>query len=445
MINSLSKEQKEAVGLLQIGTLLEYFDLMLYVHMAVLLNELFFPKTDPFTASLLSAFAFCSTYILRPFGALFFGYIGDYFGRKITVIISSFMMALACIIMANLPTYEQIGITAAWGITVCRIFQGLSCQGEIIGVEIYLTEITKPPARYPIVSLTSFFASLGGLISLGLASLLNVLEISWRLAFWIGAAISSIGFTARAHLRETPEFINMQNALKGPNKKIRRAATKWQGSIKNKTILAYFLISCGYPACFYLAYIHCGNILKNSYAYTAEQIIKHNLILAFVQSLSFFAYALISYRIHPLTILKVRLGLFFPVILFYPFLLDNIQTPLELLMLQSIIMGIGIIDVPAAGIFISHFPILKRFTNTSVIYAFSRMAVYIVTSFGMVYLTDAFNDWGVWLMMILFCLGFSWSIHYFKDLEGVPSSSSPFSKIFFNVNVLIKKIRVVYL
>jgi hypothetical protein len=70
---SLTKEQKQAVGLLSIGTMLEYFDLMLYVHMAVLLNELFFPKTDPFTASLLSALAFCSSYILRPFAALIFG------------------------------------------------------------------------------------------------------------------------------------------------------------------------------------------------------------------------------------------------------------------------------------------------------------------------------------------------------------------------------------
>ena len=67
----LTREQKEAVGLLSIGTLLEYFDLMLYIHMAVLLNELFFPKYDPHTAALLSAFTFCSTYLLRPLGALF--------------------------------------------------------------------------------------------------------------------------------------------------------------------------------------------------------------------------------------------------------------------------------------------------------------------------------------------------------------------------------------
>ncbi len=78
----LTKQQTEAVGLLSIGTFLEYFDLMLYVHMAVLLNDLFFPDYDQFTKKLLAALTFCSTYVLRPFGALLFGYIGDYIGRK---------------------------------------------------------------------------------------------------------------------------------------------------------------------------------------------------------------------------------------------------------------------------------------------------------------------------------------------------------------------------
>lgn len=74
---SLTKEQKEAVGLLSIGTFLEYFDLMIYVHMAVLLNELFFPKADTNTAAIYSASAFCSTFVFRPFGALVFGWMGD--------------------------------------------------------------------------------------------------------------------------------------------------------------------------------------------------------------------------------------------------------------------------------------------------------------------------------------------------------------------------------
>ncbi|KJV80633.1 putative mFS type sugar transporter [Rickettsia hoogstraalii str. RCCE3] len=69
---SLNLEQKKAIGILSTGTFLEYFDLMLYVHMTVLLNKLFFPQTDVFTSSLFTALAFCSTYILRPLGALIF-------------------------------------------------------------------------------------------------------------------------------------------------------------------------------------------------------------------------------------------------------------------------------------------------------------------------------------------------------------------------------------
>ncbi|MGL5719728.1 MAG: MFS transporter, partial [Alphaproteobacteria bacterium] len=80
--SSLTTQQKESTALLQAGTFLEYFDLMLYVHMAVFLNELFFPKATGFTASLLGAFAFCSTFVFRPIGALLFGYIGDKIGRK---------------------------------------------------------------------------------------------------------------------------------------------------------------------------------------------------------------------------------------------------------------------------------------------------------------------------------------------------------------------------
>src|SRR3990167_7686 len=145
LLSSLSRSQRESIGLLSIGTFLEYFDLMLYVHMAVLLNELFFPKTDPHTASLIAAFAFCSTFVLRPVGALIFGYIGDNIGRKTTMIITTMMMSISCVIMANLPTYAEIGISAAWVVTICRMVQGLSSMGEIMGAVIYITEITKPP------------------------------------------------------------------------------------------------------------------------------------------------------------------------------------------------------------------------------------------------------------------------------------------------------------
>jgi MFS family permease len=118
---SLTREQKQAIGLLSIGTFLEYFDLMLYVHMAVLLNELFFSQDNEFSAQLLSAFSFCITFIFRPIGAILIGRLGDRIGRKATVIITTTVMSISCVVMANLPTYEQVGIVASWAVTICRI------------------------------------------------------------------------------------------------------------------------------------------------------------------------------------------------------------------------------------------------------------------------------------------------------------------------------------
>ena len=385
--------------------------------MSFILNDLFFPKSDKHTAMLLAAFAFCSTYLLRPIGALLFGYIGDQIGRKMTVVISSFMMGISCILMANLPTYEEIGITAAWGVTLCRVLQSISSQGEIIGAEIYLIEMSTPPARYVLVSLTSFFSSFGGLVALALSVVLTTLKIDWRLAFWIGAAVSSIGFTARTFLRETPDFL-ISKANKRKNKEL-EAQRKTQENVNKKTLLAYFLISCGFPACFYLAYIYFGNILKSDFNYTAAEIIRHNFFLSATQCTGFLLYAFMSYYIHPMRILFFKLVMFAPIILFYPFIINNFQTPTFITILQLIILFFGITDVPAAGVMMAHFPVLKRFTATSVTYAFSRMLVYVVTSFGFVYLTDFFGNWGIWLIMGSITVGFAWAVRYFYVLEGI--------------------------
>ena len=209
----LNRDQKEAIGLLSIGTFLEYFDLMLYVHMAVLLNELFFPQTDPHTAKLLSAFAFCSVFIFRPIGSLVFGWIGDNIGRKYTVIITTMMMSFSCLLIANLPTYSQIGIAASYLLTICRILQGLSSMGEIVGAEIYLTEMTKPPAQYPAVMLIAVCSVLGGTAALGIASLVTSFGLNWRIAFWMGAGTAIVGTIARTTLRETPDFANAKKEL----------------------------------------------------------------------------------------------------------------------------------------------------------------------------------------------------------------------------------------
>ena len=429
ILSSLNREQKEAVGLLQIGTFLEYFDLMLYVHMAVLLNELFFPKTDPHTAALLSAFAFCSTFVLRPFGALIFGYIGDHIGRKSTVILTTLMMSISCVIMANLPTYAQIGLSAAWIVTICRMIQGLSSMGEIIGAEIYITEITVPPAQYPAAALPSLAAAIGGMAALGIAFLVTTYESNWRIAFWVGAGIAVVGSIARTKLRETPDFIEGKRKRQKEieerykNEKRKLCETKKlercikREKLNKKNLIFCFLIFCGWPLSFYLAFIYFNSTLSKTYCYSTEDIIKHNFLLSVVMVIVEIFLIRLSYKIHPLKILKFKgigcliISVFFPIIAF------NCNSCFLIFLAQCSIITFHLAHSPAPSIIIKHFPIFKRFTTTSFIYALTRALMYIITSFGLVYFTEWFGHYGLWIIMLPVTIGFIKGVDHFTKLE----------------------------
>lgn len=411
MINSLNRHQKEAVGLLQIGTFLEYFDLMLYVHMAVLLNELFFPKTDPHTAALLSAFAFCSTYVLRPFGALLFGYIGDHIGRKPTVIITTMMMAFSCIVMASLPTYAQIGIGAAWIVSLCRIFQGLSSMGERIGAEVYIVEITKPPAQYPAVAMCSVSATLGTVFALAIASLVTRKGWDWRIAFWAGATIALVGSIARTRLRETPDFIKA--------KKYKKIISNLNEKVNKKTSLCSFLINLTWPLFFFFVYVYCANILKNQFGYTSTQIIINNFYVSLAQLSSFILWMYLSNKIHPLRILKWKLLPVFILIVLIPTFLINNESAFNLFLLQLLVIFFTPDSMPAESILIKHFPIFKRVTYATFIYALSRALMYVVTSFSLIYITEAFGPNGLLIIFIPTCVGYLYGILHFEKLENL--------------------------
>lgn len=420
---SLTRGQKEAVGLLSIGTFLEYFDVMLYVHMAVLLNELFFPKADPHTAALFAAFAYCSTYVLRPFGALIFGYLGDTIGRKHTVIITTLLMALSCIVMASLPTYAEIGITASWIVTITRMIQGISSVGEITGAQIYLTEITKPPIQYPIVSSVYFFASLGSVVALTIAVFATNYSVNWRLAFLIGASVAFFGAYARATLRETPDFADAKKRLRaysresGKDEKYLEQQNIFNKSVKKETAIALFLINLAMPVCFYLTYIHYGQFLKHSFSYTSAQVISHNFNVGLIYLAGSGIQLYLSSKINPLKILKIRFFIFAAFLLFFPLLLEAITTPFHLFLLQSFIIVFALDGYPAKAIFYKHFPVLKRFTYACVLHAVSHACIYVVTSFGIIYLVEWFDQIGVLFILVPVCIGFGIGLSYFDKLE----------------------------
>lgn len=414
IFTSLNKEQKHAVGLLSLGTFLEYFDLMLYVHMAVLLNELFFPKTDPHTASLLAAFAFCTTYVFRPIGALIFGFIGDYVGRKVTVIITIMFMSISCVFMANLPTYAQIGITASWIMTICRIVQGMSSMGELTGAQLYLSELINPPARYSAVALLAFSSAIGGAASLAVASLVSYFGLNWRIIFGVGAIIALVGAAARVFLRETPDF----TAAKRQTKIAQQTQVLAHEKVSYKTLAALFLMDCMWPLCFYLSYMHCGIVLKDNFSYSPEQIIHQNFIVSIVQISTYLLFVFLSYRIYPLKILKVKLAISFAIVLSYPYWLNNFHHEFHVLLLQCCIIFFAADASPATSIFYKYFPVLKRFTYISFTYALSRAVIYVITSFGLVYLTKFHGSWGTLIITIPVFMGYIFGLGHFEQLES---------------------------
>ena len=427
---SLTRQQKEAVGLLSIGTFLEYFDLMLYVHMAVLLNELFFPKTDPFTASLLSAFAFCSTFVFRPFGALLLGYIGDHIGRKVTIIISTSMMALSCVIMANLPTYAQIGITASWIVTICRILQGLSSLGEVIGAEIYLVESIKPPILYPMVCIIIIFSTLGGFAALGIATLSTSVNFNWRMAFWFGAGVALIGIVARTTLRESRDFVDVQNNLKNTFKAVNLNPQELKNNViyNQKTdiriIASYFIMECTSPIYFYINFIYCADILK-SFGLSSPDVIQHNFVLSGVNFLNAVLLTIFVSKIHPIRLLQYKFILSIPFMLSFPFLYTIITSETQLFVLQTLLILLGCTAFPANPVIFQHFPILRRFTASTFTFAVAKAVTYCITAFGIIYLFKNFSHNGLLILLIPVNIGYAFALNFFRKLE-IQNNSFPF-------------------
>jgi hypothetical protein len=204
---------------------------------------------------------------------------------------------------------------------------------------------------------------------------------------------------------------------------MRIADTLLKEKINKTSTLAFFIIYCSWPVCFYFCYVHCGAILKHQFVFAAGAIIKQNFFVSIVQCIGYLFFALLSYRIHPLKILKYKALILFPFIVVCPFLLSCMTAAWQLMVIQSFVVFFAMTAAPAMPIFIKKFPVFNRFTYTSFIYALTRALMYVVTSFGLVYLTELFGHQGLWIIMIPCAVGFIWGVIYFERLEKPLSSS----------------------
>ena len=415
MAKKLVKQQKEAIALLSFGTLLEYFDLMLYVHLSVLLNDLFFPKTDPMMAKLLGATAFCMTFVLRPAGGYIIGRIGDVIGRKATIYITTFIMAGTCVTMAALPTYEEVGIWATVMILLCRMFQGFSSLGEVIGAGVYLFETLKSPHKYVANAIIDMASRAGGFFALGIATLVFDSNFSWRYAFLIGAAIAVISFVARTRLRETPEFANYQSRMEVQKQLDPKYVVNEK--VDKKALVGLFFNIILTPIVFYVAYIYLGDFMKSNMGMTPEQVINHNFKFSILEITILGCFAYLYQFIHPIKIIKVSTFVFIGSILFIPYCLENIHVLGGEIIIFALQMGMELVAFMNILIWFRHFPISKRFTTVATIFGISSASGYAVSSYGLIPLTEWFGYYGIWALYLPFVIGFIWALKYLIKLE----------------------------
>ena len=415
MAKKLTRQQKEAVALLSFGTLLEYFDLMLYVHLSVLLNDLFFPKTDPMMAKVLAATAFCMTFVLRPVGGYVIGRIGDAIGRKSTIFITTFIMAGTCLTMALFPTYEEVGIWATVVILLCRMFQGFSSLGEVIGACVYLAETLQSPHKYIANGIIEIMGMIGSFLALGVASLVINSNFNWRVAFFIGAGVAAIGIVARTRLRETPEFANYKCRMKILNKLDQRYVIKER--VDKKTVVWFFFNILLTPICFYFTYIYLGDFMKSNMGMTAEQVINHNFKFSILEIAILCCFAYLYKFIHPIKIIKASTFVLVTELLLMPYCLKNIHVLGGEYMIFALQVGMELAASMNILVWFKHFPVSMRFTTVATTFGISSATGYAVSSYGLIPLTAWFGHYGIWALYLPVVIGFIWALNYLTKLE----------------------------
>ncbi len=214
----------KVIGASSLGTLIEWYDFYIFGSLAVVIANQFFPKTNP-TAALLSTLAtFAAGFIVRPFGALVFGRLGDLVGRKYTFLLTLVLMGGSTFAIGCIPSYESIGFIAPILVLVFRLIQGLALGGEYGGAATYVAEHAPVNRRGYFTSWIQTTATLGLFISLGVIlmtrhfldvdqakSIAKFNDWGWRIPFWISSLLVLVSIYIRLRMAESPMYTKLKS------------------------------------------------------------------------------------------------------------------------------------------------------------------------------------------------------------------------------------------
>ncbi len=218
-------EERRVIFASSLGTVFEWYDFYLYATLAPFFAALFFPKGND-TAALLAAFAtYAAGFLVRPFGAIVFGRIGDIVGRKYTFLVTITVMGAATFLVGLLPTYESIGILAPIALVSLRLLQGLALGGEYGGAATYVAEHAANDRRGLATSWIQTTATLGFFLALAVILICRTgidketfISWGWRIPFLVSIILLAFSIYIRLKLNESPVFQQMKEEGRGSKK-----------------------------------------------------------------------------------------------------------------------------------------------------------------------------------------------------------------------------------
>ena len=242
---SITPEERKVIFASSLGTVFEWYDFYLYGSLAPIIAKQFFAGTDPNTAFIFALLAFAAGFIVRPFGAIVFGRLGDMIGRKYTFLVTIVIMGLSTFVVGILPNYAAWGIAAPVILISLRILQGLALGGEYGGAATYVAEHAPHDKRGAFTSWIQTTATLGLFLSLlvilGTRTAIGeaaFAEWGWRVPFLVSVFLLAVSVWIRMSMNESPAFAKM----KAEGKTSKAPLTESFGQWKNLKIVILALI-----------------------------------------------------------------------------------------------------------------------------------------------------------------------------------------------------------
>ncbi len=257
-----------------VGTLIEWYDFYIFGSLATVIAGQFFPKTNP-TAALLSTLAtFAAGFIVRPFGALVFGRLGDLIGRKYTFMLTLIIMGGSTFAIGLIPSYESIGVFAPIIILLLRLLQGLALGGEYGGAATYVAEHAPANRRGYFTSWIQTTATLGLFLSLGIilitrhsldsdraTSITKFNDWGWRIPFLVSIVLVAVSIYIRLKMKESPLFSKLKTEGKTSVNPLKESFAH-KGNLK-MVLLALFGATMGQGVVWYTGQFYAQSFIEN--------------------------------------------------------------------------------------------------------------------------------------------------------------------------------------